>query len=49
MKQDSSIARPYGGENYEIYIPSHISMQFIFKFSYKVAVYEIHHSICIRE
>jgi hypothetical protein len=48
MKQDSRIARPYGGENYAIYIPSHISMHFICMFSHKTAVYEVYHSICIR-
>jgi hypothetical protein len=47
MKQESRIARPYGGENYAIYIPSHISMHSICMFSHKT-VYEVYHSICIR-
>jgi hypothetical protein len=48
MKQESRIARPCGGENYAIYIPSHISMHFICMFSHKIAVYEVYHSIYIR-
>lgn len=48
MKQESRIARPCGGENYAIYIPSHIFMHSICMFSHKTALYEVYHSICIR-